>query len=244
MFPTSRDAGRRCAATPPSPDLHPGLHRAPHRPSPPLPGPPPAPGATAVRYPAHVIGAYPGSFNPPTVAHLAIAEAVIARAGLTRVDLVVSEQALGKDGVDRPVLRHRLDVLEAVAATRPWLGVRLTRHRLLADIAAGYDVLVLGADKWAQIVDPVWYGSATARDAAIGRLPRLAVVPRPPYALPSGAIHLLDLEVEDISSTAVRDLGRTDWMLPEAAEFAERTGAWVDPARYEDFLRADRSSPC
>ena len=29
----------------------------------------------------------------------------------------------------------------------------------LADIAAGYDALVLGADKWAQVLDPAFYES-------------------------------------------------------------------------------------
>ncbi len=41
-------------------------------------------------------GAYPGSFNPPTVAHLAIADAARRRLGLDRVDLIISRDALGK----------------------------------------------------------------------------------------------------------------------------------------------------
>ena len=187
------------------------------------------------------VGAYPGSFNPPTVAHLAVADAARRRCGLVRVDLVVSRVALGKEGVERPRLEDRLGVLAAVAATRPWLGVAVTDARLLADVAEGYDVVVLGADKWAQVVDPAWYGgSEEARDAAVARLARVAVAPRPPFPLPRGAgITVLDVEGAhaEVSSTAVR-AGRGEWMAPEAAAFDARTGAWSDPARYEAWLAA------
>ena len=110
------------------------------------------------------VGAYPGTFNPPTVAHLAIAEAARQQGGLDRLDLVVSAMPLGKDPA-RPPLERALAVLEAIAATRPWLGVRVTDQQLIADVAAGYDAVVVGADKWLQIVDPAWYGgSPAARD--------------------------------------------------------------------------------
>ena len=36
-------------------------------------------------------GVYPGSFNPPTVGHVAIVEAAIRLHDLDRIDLVVSE---------------------------------------------------------------------------------------------------------------------------------------------------------
>ena len=189
------------------------------------------------------VGAYPGSFNPPTVAHLAVAEAAWRQCGLERVDLVVSRVALGKEGVERPRLEDRLAVLEEVPAARPWLGVAVTDARLLADVAEGYDVLVVGADKWAQVLDPAWYGgSAAARDAALARLPRVAVAPRPPFPppgarVPGVEVAVLGLEAghAEVSSTAVRT-GRAEWMLPEATAFDARTGAWSDPARYEAWL--------
>lgn len=185
------------------------------------------------------VGAYPGSFNPPTVAHLAIAEAAVRACGLERVDLVVSRVALAKEDVARPLLAHRLDVLRAVAATRPWLGVAVTSAQLLVDVAAGYDVLVVGADKWAQLLDPAFYGgSAAARDEAVARLPRLAVAPRPPHPVPDHATVLeLPAHLGAVSSTAVR-AGRSAWMCEEAAAFDARTGAWSDPARYERWLAA------
>jgi nicotinic acid mononucleotide adenylyltransferase len=98
--------------------------------------------------------AFPGSYNPPTVAHLAMAEATVRQCAVDRVDLVLSRSTLGKETVVRPTIEQRANVLRVVAADRPWLGVVVTDAQLLADIGEGYDVLVLGADKWAQVLDP------------------------------------------------------------------------------------------
>jgi nicotinic acid mononucleotide adenylyltransferase len=188
------------------------------------------PGAVA----SALVGVYPGTFNPLTVAHLAIATAAHAQCGLDHLDLAVSRSPLAKAVVEVPTFDHRVAVLETVAARLGWLGVVVTDHQLLADVAEGYDVLVIGADKWAQLVDPRYYGdSVTARDLALTRLPRrLAVAARPPFAVPAHA-ELLDLDpdVAEVSSTAVRG-GRREWMAPEAAAFDEATGAWTDPERY------------
>jgi hypothetical protein len=177
------------------------------------------------------VGVYPGTFNPPTVAHLAIAEAARRQGGLDRLDLVVSTVPLGKDPTGPP-LGVRLAVLEAVAASRPWLGVQITDRQLIAEVAAGYDAVVVGVDKWLQIVDPAWYGgSATARDAAVGRLPRVLVVARPPHPLPSdlpdGSLLLeVGAAYHGVSSSAAR-AGRRDWMAAEAAAHDQLTGAWI-----------------
>ncbi len=174
--------------------------------------------------------AYPGTFNPPTVAHLAIATAAWRQAGLERVDLVVSELPLGKEHLSRPSVADRLAVLAEVAHDRPWLGARSTAHQLLVDIAEGYDAVIIGADKWAQIVDPAWYGgSEDERDATLARLPPVLVAPRPPFPLPRQHRALeVDVAHAAVSSTAVR-AGRHDWMLPEARAYDARTGAWSHP---------------
>jgi hypothetical protein len=170
---------------------------------------------------------YPGSFNPPTVAHLAIAQAAIEQCELDRIDLVLSRDTLGKDDTGLVPIEHRLAVLEAIAATRPWIGARITEARLIADIAAGYDVIVLGADKWAQVIDPAWYGgSVAARDALVARLPAVACAPRPPDPVPPGAIELdIHPSHQGVSASAVRE-GRLEWMAPEALAHDERTGVW------------------
>ena len=180
-------------------------------------------------------GAFPGSFNPLTLGHLAVAEAALEQCDLDVVDLIVSRVALAKEDVERPRLEDRVAVLRAAATARPWLGVVITDEQLIADTAAGYDVVVMGADKWAQVIDPAFYGGdQEARDAAVARLPVVALAPRPPVEIP-GEVLVLDVR-HDASSTAVRE-GRTDWMAPEAAEFDRHSGAWSDAERYDQWLR-------
>jgi cytidyltransferase-like protein len=162
-----------------------------------------------------VRGAYPGTFDPPTIAHLAIAEAARDQCGLETIDLIVNRDPLGKSGI-RP-LETRLAMLEAVAATRPWLGVAVTDRLHIADIAEGYDVLVLGADKWVQILDVAFYPSEVERDAAVARLPRMAIAPRHDHPVPHGCV-VLDVDLHHISSTAAR-AGQTDLVVPEARPF-------------------------
>ena len=175
-------------------------------------------GATARR------GCYPGSFDPLTVAHLAIADAAVAQLGLGRLDLALSaEVALGKDAHHSPVA-ERATLIEQVAAEsgRPWLHAVVTEHRLLVDIAAGYDVLVLGADKWAQVLDVAFYDSVEHRDDAVRRLPPVACAPRRGHDVPSGVI-VLDVPpwVGEVSSTAVRE-GASQWhALPQTRRSPE-----------------------
>lgn len=167
-----------------------------------------------------MIGCYPGSFNPPTVAHLAVAEAAVEAGRLDRLDLVVSRVALGKEDLPVSTLADRVAVLEAVAATRPWLGVAVTDARLITDIARSYDAVVMGADKWRQINDAAWYADATERDAALTSLPLVLVAPRGDDR-PEGVL-LLDIDEahRHVSATAVRDGAghAVGWVLPEAAD--------------------------
>ncbi|CAA9226083.1 MAG: hypothetical protein AVDCRST_MAG50-834 [uncultured Acidimicrobiales bacterium] len=160
-------------------------------------------------------GVYPGSFNPLTVAHLAIAEAARKQRRLDRLDLVLSRSPLAKAAVDEAALADRVAGLERAAATRSWLGVVVTDAQLLADIAEGYDVLVLGADKWAQLHDTAFYGgSAVTRDRALARLPELAIAPRGVVEVPADARLTLPAHYAEVSSTAVR-AGQRHWLAPE-----------------------------
>lgn len=157
---------------------------------------------------------FPGSFDPLTVAHVAIADAVHRQRGADRVDLAISVQALEKEGRAHQSVAARVAAIEDHAGERPWLGATVTEAQLLVDIADGYHLLVVGADKWHQLHDPRFYGgSAAARDRAIDRLPPLAIVPRGDVDLPDAVTGLLlDLPAEyrRVSSSAVRD-GRDDW---------------------------------
>jgi hypothetical protein len=183
------------------------------------------------------VAAYPGTFDPPTVAHLAIAEAALHQGGLDAVELVVSLEPLGKAPAV-PTLADRLAVLSDVCASRPWLSVAVSDARLIVDVCAGYDCVVMGADKWLQVVDPAWYdGSVTARDAAVASLPPVLLAVRDGSdlgsPLPDG-VSLLSVPSTHgpVSSSLVRAGGRGQWMLPEAAAFDASTGAWTDPSRY------------
>ena len=165
--------------------------------------------------------AYPGSFDPLTIAHLGIAETAWSAHGLDQVDLVISEVAIGKE--DRACVRldERVRAIELAARTRPWLRIVVTDLQLVSDIAEPYDVVIVGADKWAQLHDPVYYPSAEAHAEALAKLPRPLVVPRPPWAAPDE--HRLDVpeHLTAVSATVARE-GRREWMAPEARE----VGAW------------------
>ena len=176
-------------------------------------------------------GVYPGTFNPPTVAHLAVAVAARAQRGLHTVDLVLSRRPINKEHVEVPSFADRVAVLEAVSRRIGWLQVKITEATLIVDIAEGYDVVIMGADKWEQVNDPRYYADDVARDDAVRRLPEVALAPRPPVNIPIGmALHLPD-HFGEVSSSAVR-AGHAHWMLPEAAEFDRLTGAWSDTERY------------
>ncbi len=135
--------------------------------------------------------AYPGSFDPLTIAHLGIAETARSTHDLERVDLVISEVAIGKE--DRACVRldERVRAVELAGRTRPWLRIVVTDLQLVSDIAESYDVVIVGADKWAQLHDPAYHPSPEAHAEALAKLPTPLVVPRPPHVTPDE--HRLDV---------------------------------------------------
>ena len=77
-------------------------------------------------------------------------------------------------------------------------------------------------------------------DEALARLPEVVVAPR--WDDRPGGVVLLDVADHHlvVSSSEVRS-GRSEWMLPEAAAFDERTGAWSDPVRYSRWIEGARA---
>jgi hypothetical protein len=174
--------------------------------------------------------AFPGSFDPLTLAHLGIAEVARDRYVLDRVDLVISRVALAKEHKAGERLDERVEAIQRARHSRPWLGLLVTELQLVSDIAEGYDLVIVGADKWAQLHDPSFHPSPAHHAGALEKLPTPVIVPRSPHPVPDE--HRLDVpeHLTLMSSSGVRE-GRVEWMAPEAIEVAEETGAWPLPHR-------------
>jgi nicotinic acid mononucleotide adenylyltransferase len=124
-------------------------------------------------------GLLAGTFNPFTRAHAALAVAG-HRAGCERVVLAMAPVSLDKQGLERAHPVDRLDWARAWAARHHWAAVAVASHPLLVDMAealraagAGEVVLLVGADKAAQLVDPRYY---TDPEAALARLAAAATI--------------------------------------------------------------------
>lgn len=177
--------------------------------------------------PARTVALLPGSFNPPTAAHLLLAERARSE-GFDRVAFLLAVRTAGK----RPfglIPEDRLLALQAMSGDEFTVGA--CSHGLYADQAEaavrlfdGAEVsFLVGSDKVMQIFDRSWYGD---RDAALERLfthARLLVAPRSDQSERLRAVLAADENrrfadrvsilrlhpaVGDLSSTRVRGLLR------------------------------------
>lgn len=160
------------------------------------------------------VAVYPGSFDPLTVAHLAVAGAALEQLGLERVDLAVAAAPLGKPHLSEAA-GARLERARSAIGGRSGLRAIASTSPLIADQVAGYEVVVLGADKWAQVLDASWYADEAHRDRALAALPVVAVAPRDGWevrAWPGVDLRILEVpaHLRTVSASAVRD-GRTEW---------------------------------
>jgi len=175
----------------------------------------------------------PGSFDPPTIAHVALAEAAAMESEL--VVLVYSVRTLPKEGDASPPLlsaEARVAAMQALCgARRPRLRTGVCSHGLLVDQAAAgtrrfpqADLrIIAGSDKALQILDPRWYED---REAALGQLLGLASIRYSVRAGDEGSVEIalalpqnarwrdrftelaIAPELASISSRAVRELYR------------------------------------
>jgi Cytidylyltransferase-like len=158
---------------------------------------------------------FPGSFDPPTIAHLAIADATLEQCRCDHLTFMLSRAALGKADRDETLL-DRAEALRRLVDDRSDIAVELTHARHIAAIAEGFDVVVVGADKWAQILDPQWFDTTDDHEASLTLLPEVALVARPPTMIVrhprviTTMLSLGDPRLAEVSSTAVR-AGRLDW---------------------------------
>jgi len=170
-------------------------------------------------------GVYPGSFNPPTLGHIAIVRASIQQFSLDQIDLAVSEIALAKPVIEKPSLEERIRVLETSVADIPQSQVIRTQLQLIADIADGYDVVIMGADKWAQIHDKSFYDDDIHMRYCLSRLPELAVAPRDGIDVPKKILLDVPETIAPISSSKAQK-EMFEWMTEAAQSFSIATGAW------------------
>lgn len=131
------------------------------------------------------VGILPSSFNPPTEAHLALAEAGRAQLSLGGVVLSYGRVILDK-APSGLAPEDRLAALVAIAEARRGYAVAVPAVGLYAEMARAYQTalpgvqlfFLVGFDKAEQIFDPRYYSN---RDAALGELfsrARLGVAPR------------------------------------------------------------------
>jgi nicotinamide-nucleotide adenylyltransferase len=129
----------------------------------------------------------PGSYNPPTTAHLALARASLQTMPQASLSLVLGTTIINKEGTERATLLDRLVLLDQIARRTGKLGVFLTNQGLFVEQAkaaraafprASEILFVVGYDKIEQIFDARYYED---RDAALTELFALAsflVAPR------------------------------------------------------------------
>lgn len=161
-------------------------------------------------------GIYGGSFNPIHNGHIAIARAMIARAGLDEVWLVVSPQNPLKPAGSLLADEKRLLMAQTAVSAIP--GVTATDYEfrlprpsymwntlqsLSRDFPERDFTLLIGADNWA--VFHRWYRA----DDIIAHYP-IAIYPRTGYPIDTASlppnVKLIDTGLYDISSTQVREL--------------------------------------
>ncbi len=197
---------------------------------------------------------FPGSFNPPTLAHLAILrqarKLVNRQGGHWRAYVALSKQIVDKEAIVRMTLLDRVVLLERVLRNEVRdAGILLLNRGLYVDQARCIRrafpqvrrlVFVLGFDKIIQILDPHYY---TDRERALRELfaeAELLVAPRGSagtgeleqlLTLPANrpfvhAIHPLPLPARyrEISSTQAR----------EGVE--DESGSAVLPEQVRDFI--------
>jgi nicotinamide-nucleotide adenylyltransferase len=179
--------------------------------------------------PVRSAGLVAGSFDPMTVAHRALAEALETDLTLLVWSPATLPKEEGPGGDPSPPLLQPEDVLASLLAwcePRPWARVAVCSHGLLADqveaAAAAFPgarlVLGMGSDKVLQLLDPRWYRD---RDAVLERLlerAEVAAAPRAGHAMESvvrrtpwpDRIRTLRLpaELAAVSSRAVREAVR------------------------------------
>ena len=141
--------------------------------------------------PRDAIIVFPGSFNPPTKAHLALlkqAQRFAHEHEPMYLYAATSKHTVDKETVERPLLVDRLHLLEVVLKRRlPHAGIMLFNRGLYVEEAEAIRnsfpkvkriLFLVGFDKIVQIFDPRYYENRDAALTELFKLAELLVAPR------------------------------------------------------------------
>lgn len=212
---------------------------------------------------------FPGSFNPPTLAHLAMLRQAHSFAreqgGDWYIYAALSRQIVDKEAVERMTLLDRIVLLETVLKKEvKHTGILLLNRGLYVEQAQGLRAafpqvrrlyFLLGFDKIVQILDPRYY---VDRDTALSELFALAhllvaprgvdgeeelkkLLERPENRSFTHAIHLLPLDsrYRDMSSTRARHGELLEEIPEQARDFIWRMRPYAPPERRSDGAEVD-----
>lgn len=134
---------------------------------------------------------FPGSFNPPTTAHIALlkqAREFARQHGSLQLYAAFSKHTVDKETVGRPLLLDRVLLLERVLRNRlPDVGIMVFNRGLYVEQAEAVRrsfprvrriLFLIGFDKIVQILDPRYYQDRDAALAELFSLVELLVAPR------------------------------------------------------------------
>jgi nicotinamide-nucleotide adenylyltransferase len=156
---------------------------------------------------------FPGAFNPPTLAHLALATTV-RDLGFDVVAFALATRTIDKEDAAGLALEERLALLAVMAAGEQRLGALVQNRGLYAEqalaVRSAWPALddlafVVGMDKVAQIFEPRYYVDYDRSLATLFANARLLVAAR-------GALDRAALERRLAAAPASRHRERVEWI--------------------------------
>lgn len=212
------------------------------------------------------VGILPGSFNPPTLAHVELALEAKKAFKLDSVILAISRVTIDKEEIEGLCLEDRLLILSLIARELGWVSLAATNRGLYYEQANALRALLgrkakiyflVGMDKVMQILDPRYYENRETALLAFFTEAQLVAANRgslreeglremlgsPENENFKDRIYYLPLadETAEISSSALRDKIQRgeafESRVPESvAAFVAETGAYRNAYEYRSRL--------
>ena len=233
-------------------------------------GPPQALVVPGSPSPGGKIIVFPGSFNPPTLAHIALLKQAWQYArvqGPMHIYAALSTHVTDKEGVQRPLLLDRINLLETVLRKHVrHTGIMLFNRGLYVEQAEAVHnafsqvsklFFLIGFDKIVQIFDPHYYKDREVSLKKLFDMAEFLVAPRgeagvdaismlldrPENRQYAEHVHMLSLSAayRDISSTRIRQVfsAYEQDMPTEVQRFIRETHAYEPPLELQDGTKID-----